>query len=288
MRHVVFLARLGQRVKRIVDDGDAECSQVHAQLVLAPRVRLQPVQVHLAAPFDHVDDGFRVRLARLLAHEEELLALDHAAAIRERKIAAIEVRRQRLIRLAHFAALEQRLVGATAGYLARKNHHASRLAVEAVDRRQLGAVQAFLQARQQGLLHEAPGRRHGQEVRLVDHHQVFILEQDLFLKRDRRFAFQLAVVKNAHAAPVCAVGAEHGAIAIEHFAARHAVQPLRGADLRIALEQKRQHVRPLPFRQPQIAGRHAVAHGQRCGGVTLQHPSAARWRCCGTAARRPR
>jgi len=134
-------------------------------------------------------------LARLLAHEEELLALDHAAAIGEWKIAASQDGRQRLIRLAHFAALEQRLVGAPAGYLARKNHHASRLAVEAMDRRQLGAVQAFLQARQQGLLHEAPGRRHGQEVRLVDHHQVFVLEQDLFLERDRRFVFQLAVVK---------------------------------------------------------------------------------------------
>jgi hypothetical protein len=230
--------------------------------VLAARVRMQAVARQRAAAFDQLDQGLRIRLALLLLHHEELLAIDHAAAVGEGEVASSSIGRQRLVGLADDALLEHRLVGAARGQVVREDHHAGRLAVEAVDRRQVRQRQLALQAHQQGLAQEAPGRDHRQEVRLVDHQQVLVLEQDLFLERDRGFFVELAVVPDAHALAHLAVGSQGLALRVDHVAARQALAPGRPARRRSA-PRGRPACRRAGLGEPQVAGRDAVAHRQR-------------------------
>ena len=129
-----------------------------------------------------------IRLARHFMHAEELRAfLDAADALaREREFRP--PRRDGLVHLAHAALTEQRLVAPARGALHREQHQPGGVAVDAVDRRQLGQAKLALEPHQQRVLQVGPGRHDRQKVRLVRHHQVFVLEQHGFLERNTSLA----------------------------------------------------------------------------------------------------
>ena len=144
-----------------------------------------------------------------------------------------------------------------------------------------------LQAHQQGLVQEAAGRRHRQEVRLVDHDQVLVLEQHLLLERNRRFVIEFAVVPDARAGAHDAVGRQRRAGAVDHLAARHAVAPGGLARLRENARPGRPACRPscpaaaTGSSAPRRAG--SAAERRRWPRLAVPLLSSAA-RCCGTPA----
>src|SRR5450830_2055668 len=99
-------------------------------------------------------------------------------------------------------------------------------------------------------------------MRLVDHDQLLVLEQNHLIKRYARLFRHRAVVVDPSVALVGAVGRELHAVLIDHIALRHALVPDVPTDGGKALRQEIKGGGPGASGQPDAAGPDAVAGGR--------------------------
>ena len=83
---IVVATGAGGGVEAIVEDGNAECRQVHPQLMFASAHRLQQVLADLAVVCLQLDAGFGVWLTRHFAAAKKLRVIFDAAAPDQRPV----------------------------------------------------------------------------------------------------------------------------------------------------------------------------------------------------------
>ena len=105
------------------------------------------------------------------------VVLCDAAAPQQRKRQIVAARRQCLVALADAPVAEQRLIRTATRRVGGEQHQPRRAAINTVQRHQLRVAQPPRQPRQQGFFHIATRGRHRQEVRLVGHQQMLILDR---------------------------------------------------------------------------------------------------------------
>ncbi len=266
MAEIAVGARCEIGVQRVAEDRRAERGHVHAQLVLASGHGLERVMPVRVAACEHVHACLAVRSAVDLAHAEERLAGSDAAAPHVRKREIRQGRRERLVALRDEVLAEQGLILRTAARIGREQHEARGLAVDAVQRHEIGIPQRIDEPAQQGLGDEATRRRDRQERGLVGDDEVVVDVQDRRLERDDRLVLDLAHVVHAQAFAVRMILRQRRAVGRGHAAAREAVQPGLARDRREVRAQGLEHRRPWPRRQVQRARRAGVGEASRRHG----------------------
>ena len=164
-----------------------------------------------------------------------------------------------------------------------EQHHARRLAVDAVHRRQGVDTELALQAHQQGLLQIASAWSHWQKMRLVDREHMVILKQHHFIEGNAFLDLDAAIVEQLEMCGVEPLGQDIVAELVDHIATRHARLDLVARHIRETLHQKIDHSHPGADRQHNTARSDAVAGRQlhaaiRCRRVAGRAANATRRR----------
>jgi hypothetical protein len=91
-------------------------------------------------------------------------------------------------------------------------------------RGKIGYPCSLLQSVQEALIDRVPGRGHRQEMGFVDDHQMIVLKQDLFLKRNFKFVFNFTKIKNYDSWPIGSVCFD-GSLTVTYFLPGDSGQP---------------------------------------------------------------
>mmetsp|Transcript_21992 Transcript_21992/g.86400 ORF Transcript_21992/g.86400 Transcript_21992/m.86400 type:complete len:307 (+) Transcript_21992:641-1561(+) len=271
------LVRQQHRVDAVADDGQAE--RVHLRTQLVARTGQGPELIArkpVGQGLDEVNAGLGVRLTVDHLHLHELLAIGFDEAVPDRaRPGAGAQRRDGLVDLADAALAEQLVVGVTVLAPQAEHNQAGRLAVQPVNRNQIGQAGGMAQACHQGLAGVQAARRDGQEVGLVGDQQVLVLEHDARLERHPRLHVERAPVVDPPPAAVGRVG-DGPTRVVDHMAAGQPLGPVEHP--RQALGEEGGERRPRPGRAEHRARGHAVAQRQhglgrpRHGGYSMRGP----------------
>ena len=258
-------------VQAVAQNGQTQGRHVHAKLVAFAGDGLQLVARQVTAHVQNINVRDGVGRAAYLVLQHEVAGFDDAALACHRQPQALAPRGNRFIGLPDLALAEQRVVGGSGFGLHREHHQAGGIAVDSVDGYQRVDAQLLLEPHQYGLSQVAARGHDRQEMRLVDHDQLLVLEHDDLVKRDARLIGHGAVIVEPLMALVGAVGCELHAVLIDHIALVHALVPDVPGDGFKALGQKIKCQGPAASGQADAAGPDAVAGGRHKMTGCLRH-----------------
>jgi hypothetical protein len=103
---------------------------------------------------------------------------------------------ERFIDLSYFTFVEERCIIAPGFWIMRKYHNSGSFPIDTMDRYKVFKVESLFQTNEEGFTEESTRGHDRQKMGLVGNKDMIILVEDVFLERNRRFLFQLTVVKN--------------------------------------------------------------------------------------------
>ena len=236
-------------------------------------MRRKAVKAEFPPVFNQFDRRVRIRHAfRLLRCKKFLTPYqtrNHIERIRQIR----PCRRKRLIRFPYRFVLKHRLIGSARRRIMRQQHHACRILVQAVQRRNVFNIQmlqfrAQAQTCQQRFPQKTPAGDDGQKMRLVHDNQMLINMQNLFFKRNTRFILTagFTIIKHRLTRLEQSMFVQRRTIRTDHKTAVQPPAPIVRAHKRKADAQKmqqRQPVKLLFMRQHQITGFDTVQQRKR-------------------------
>ena len=258
--------------------GDADAQQLHPGLRVRPGVG----PVRPPGPHRRARPASRGGRRDLLHHgAQDPLVLADPAAHGQREspqdgvgrgagaagavVGGVRQERHGLVGLGHGTPFEEQVVGAAGGRVRGEHHDAGRRPVEPVQGHEVIEAELVAQPHQRGLLDEAAARGGGQEVRLVDDHEVLVAVQERVRHGQRGLVGDVPVV------PEVLVDAQRrrrrqcGAVRRHDLAAGEA----RADAVRVHVTEPVEHVvlrgGPAGGGQAQARGVDAVARGEGRG-----------------------